>query len=86
MSCIKAVVNVSDEALVTSHRELCHWKKKNPMGKVKTNYSYAMRHYARSRPRTTNANVMNYDHLLQKLSSLRHMYKSNNKKLPVVHI
>ena len=66
MSCIKAVVNAPDEALVTAHREFCHchWKKKNPMGKVKTNYSYAMRHYVRSPPRTTNANVMNYDHIL----------------------
>lgn len=64
MSCIKAVVNASDEALAIAHREFFHWKKKNPMGKVKSNYSYAMRHYVRSPPRTTNANVMNCDHIL----------------------
>ena len=56
MSCIKAVCNASDAAMITAHKEFCRWKDNNPMDRVKTDYSYAMRHYGRSPTRATNVN------------------------------
>ena len=47
MSCIQAVCKADDAGLIKAHREFRNWKKCNPMDRVKTDYSYALRHYAR---------------------------------------
>ena len=47
MSCIKAVCKADDAELIKAHNDFRNWKKNNPMERVKTDYSYALRHYAR---------------------------------------
>ena len=47
MSCIQAVCKADDAELIKAHKGFHDWKKCNPMDRVKTDYSYALRHYVR---------------------------------------
>ena len=47
MSCIQTVCKADDAELIKAHKGFHDWKKCNPMDRVKTDYSYALRHYVR---------------------------------------